>query len=167
MRASYWGSLFFYKSVYLFCMMFAAIPVELITMVAGGVTGFIFRFMAERAKEKAETFRMALNLKKAEDESADKALKRVPLEGGKIVRRFIVVTVLFGVVLAPFILAFTGHSTIVQVTEEEAKYFFGLFGGGTSIKFVELQGYLMVPETRQTLTAIVGFYFGNASARTR
>ena len=88
MRASYWGSLFFYKSVYLFCMMFAAIPVELITMVAGGVTGFIFRFMAERAKEKAETFRMALNLKKAEDESADKALKRVPLEGGKIVRRF-------------------------------------------------------------------------------
>ena len=33
-------------------MMFAAIPVELITMVAGGVTGFIFRFMAERAKEK-------------------------------------------------------------------------------------------------------------------
>ena len=30
--------------------------------------------------------------------------------------------------------------------------------------FVELEGYLLVPEVRQTLTAIVGFYFGNASA---
>jgi len=39
-----------------------------------------------------------------------------------------------------------------------------LFGGGTEIVFVELKGYLMVPEVRQTLTAIVGFYFGNASA---
>ena len=27
---------------------------ELITMVAGGLTGFIFRYLAERAKERAE-----------------------------------------------------------------------------------------------------------------
>ena len=28
-------------------------PVELITMIGGSITGFIFRYMAERAKERA------------------------------------------------------------------------------------------------------------------
>ena len=37
-------------------------------------------------------------------------------------------------------------------------------GGGTEITFVELPAYLMVTEVRQTLTAIIGFYFGNATA---
>ena len=76
----------------------------------------------------------------------------------------IVVFVLFGVILAPFILTLLGFSTIVEVEETDPTWFFGLFGGGTEVLFVELQGYLMVPEVRQTLTAIVGFYFGNASA---
>ena len=43
-------------------------------------------------------------------------------------------------------------------------YRISLFGGGTEVFFVELKGYLMVPEVRQALTAIMGFYFGNASA---
>ncbi len=140
---------------------------ELITMVAGGVTGFIFRYIAERAKERAELYKIAMGYKKAEDDSADRAAKRVPIEFGKWVRRVIVVCILFAVILAPFILSITGHSTIVQVETEAPTWFFGLFGGGTEVMFVELKGYLMVPEVRQTLSAIVGFYFGNASARTR
>ena len=42
-------------------------------MAAGGLTGFIFRYMAERAKERAELWKFAINQKKAEDDSADKA----------------------------------------------------------------------------------------------
>jgi len=57
-----------------------------------------------------------------------------------------------------------GHSTIVEVETQNPEWFFGLFGGGTEILFVELKGYLLLPEVRQTLIAIVGFYFGNASA---
>lgn len=139
-------------------------PIELITMIGGGITGFIFRYMAERAKERAELWKFALDKKKAEDESADKAAKRVPVDVGKWVRRMIVVCVLFGVILAPFILTLLGYSTIVEVTEENPTWLFGLFGGGTEISFVELPAYLMVEEVRQTLTAIVGFYFGNATA---
>ena len=60
---------------------------------------------------------------------------------------------------------FNGQSTIVQIETTGSEFLWGLFGGGTEIKFVELQGYLMVPEVRQTLTAIIGFYFGNASAK--
>ena len=137
---------------------------QLITMIGGSVTGFIFRYLAERAKERAELMQMALNLKKATDDSADAAAKRVPIDVGKWVRRLIVVAILFGVVLAPFILALLGQSTIVEVQTEEPTYFFGLFGGGKGIEFVELPSYLMVPELINALSAIVGFYFGNAAA---
>ena len=139
-------------------------PIELITMAAGGLTGFIFRYMAERAKERAELWKFAINQKKAEDDSADKAAKRVPVDVGKWVRRAIVVCILFGVVLAHFILSLLGQSTIVEVETTGDEWLWGLFGGGSETIFVELEGYLMVPEVRQTLSAIVGFYFGNASA---
>ena len=139
-------------------------PIELITMAAGGLTGFIFRYMAERAKERAELWKFAINQKKAEDDSADKAAKRVPVDVGKWVRRAIVVSILFGVVLAPLILSLLGQSTIVEVETTGDEWLWGLFGGGSETIFVELEGYLMVPEVRQTLSAIVGFYFGNASA---
>ena len=136
-------------------------PIELITMIGGGITGFIFRYMAERAKERARLWELALGTKKAQDSSADKAAKRVSIDAGKWVRRMIVVCVLFGVILAPFILSLLGYSTIVEVEETKPTW---LFGGGTEISFVELPAYLMVEEVRQTLTAIVGFYFGNATA---
>ena len=141
--------------------------VELITMAAGGLAGFIFRYLAERAKERAEIYKMAIGMKKAQDESADKAAKRVPIDAGKGVRRAIVCAILFAVVLAPFILSLTGYSTIVQVETEAPTWLFGLFGGGTEISFVEMKGYLMIPEVRQALTAIIGFYFGNAAAKTK
>ena len=137
---------------------------ELITMIGGTVVGFIFRYMAERAKERHEIYKRAIGWKKAEDESADKAAKRVPVDVGKWVRRAIVASVLFAVILAPFILSVLGYSTIVEVETQSPEFLFGLFGGGTEILFVELKGYLMVPEVRQALTAIMGFYFGNASA---
>ena len=131
-----------------------SMPMELITMIGGSITGFIFRYLAERAKERSEFYKMAIGMKKAEDDSADKAAKRVPVDVGKWVRRLIVCCILFGVILAPFILSLLGLSTIVHV--EETK--------GSFLVFVELKGYLMVAEVRQTLTAIVGFYFGNATA---
>ena len=137
---------------------------ELITMIGGTLIGFVFRYMAERAKERHDMFSLAIGMKKAMDESANEAAKREPTDVGKWVRRVIVIFVLFGVILAPFILAMFGYPTIVQVETQSPEYFFGLFGGGTEVLFVELKGYLMVPEIRQTLTAIVGFYFGNASA---
>ena len=137
---------------------------ELITMIGGTIVGFIFRYLAERAKERHELFKRAIAWKAAEDESADKAAKRVPVDVGKWVRRAIVMSVLFGVILAPFVLSLLGYSTVVEVETQSPEWLFGLFGGGTEVLFVELDGYLMVPEVRQTLTAIVGFYFGNASA---
>jgi len=140
------------------------IPLELLTMFGGSITGFIFRFMAERAKDRQDQFKMMMDRHKAEEDSRNKAVERVPIDAGKWVRRAIVISVLFGVILAPFILSIFGYSTIVEVEQEKSDFLFGLFGGGGERIFVELQGYLIVPEVRQTLSAIVGFYFGSATA---
>ena len=40
--------------------------------------------------------------------------------------------------------------------------FFGLFGG---VKYQTLNGYLILPEVRQTVLAIVGFYFGSSTIK--
>ena len=111
-------------------------PIELITMIGGSITGFIFRYLAERAKERAEFYKMAIGMKEAEDNSADRAAKRVPIDVGKWVRRAIVVTILFGVIAAPFILSILGYSTVVEVETENPTWLFGLFGGGKEILFV-------------------------------
>jgi len=102
--------------------------------------------------------------KKFADESADNAVKRVPLEAGKWVRRLIVVSVLFGVILAPFITTFMNHPIVVEEIITK-KILWGLLGTRTEPVFIEIEGYLLVPEIRQALTAIVGFYFGQATVK--
>uniref|UniRef100_UPI0040487F78 hypothetical protein n=1 Tax=Flavobacterium sp. TaxID=239 RepID=UPI0040487F78 len=83
--------------------------------------------------------------------------------GGIWVRRILVLSTLFGVILAPFILAILGLPIFMQVDTQKPTYLFGLFGGGTETKFVEIWGYLIIPEVRQTLSAMIGYYFGQSS----
>jgi hypothetical protein len=141
------------------------IPVELISMAAGGIAGFVFKFIAERAKERAELFKMAVQTHEMEESAHNAAVERVPLEAGKWVRRLIVVSILFGVILAPFILALLDQPLYVQIEQEKIKWLFGLFGGGKEVFFVRIDGFLMIPEVRQILTSIVGFYFGTSAAK--
>ncbi len=137
---------------------------EFLTLIGSSLTGFLFRFWAEKRKDQKEMFERAMAQSKRQDESADLAVKRVSVDAGKIIRRIIVVTILFGTILAPFILPFFDIPTVVEVTEKSGS-FFGLFGGDTSIKFQEVYGYLFTEENRQILLTIVGFYFGNAAGK--
>jgi hypothetical protein len=142
------------------------VPPELLTMGFGTVTGFLFKFMAERAKQREQQFKMMIQSRELAVKEADAASKRDG-ESGKWVRRFIVMSTMFGVILAPFVLALFDYPIFMQITEEKNKYVFGLFGGGTETKFVELGGYLIIPEVRQTLSAIIGYYFGQSSASSK
>ena len=121
--------------------------------------------MAQRAKDRQDQFEMMMKRHKAQEKAHDAAAQRVPIDAGKWVRRCIVGVILFGVVIAPFLLALLGLPTVVQIDEESRSFFWGLIGGGQEVKFVEMKGYLLIPEVRQTLTAIVGFYFGAATAK--
>tara|TARA_Y100000310_G_C20569024_1_gene757021 strand:- start:515 stop:958 length:444 start_codon:yes stop_codon:yes gene_type:complete len=146
-------------------MISAFLTPEFLTLIGSSLTGFLFRYWSEKRKDQTELFKRAMTKSKRQDNSADSAKGRVGISAGKVVRRSIVVTVLFGTIIAPFILPFFGIPTVVEVTETSGS-FFGLFGGNTSVKFQEVYGYLFTEENRQILLTIVGFYFGNAAGKT-
>ena len=137
---------------------------EFLTLIGSSLTGFLFRFWAEKRKDQKEMFERAMARSKRQDESADLAVKRVPIDAGKVIRRTIVVTILFGTIIAPFVLPFFEIPTVVEVTEKSSTVL-GIFGGDTSVKFQEVYGYLFTEENRQILLTIVGFYFGNAAGK--
>lgn len=134
---------------------------EFITLIGSSLTGFLFKFWAEKRQDQKELYERMIGSSKRQDESHDLAIKRVGVDAGKAIRRTIVVTILFGTIMAPFILPFFGIPTVVEITEKEGE-FLGLFGGGERIAFHEVYGYLFTEENRQVLLAIVGFYFGQA-----
>ena len=140
------------------------IPAEIMTMAGGSIVGFFFKLVAKRAENEQKRFEMIMKEKKFADDSADKAVQRVGVDAGKWVRRLIVVSVLFGVILAPFITTFMNHPIVVEELVTR-KILWGLLGTKTEPVFVEIEGYLLVPEIRQALTAIIGFYFGQATVK--
>lgn len=139
-------------------------PTELISLIGGSLTGFLFRFMAQKSQDQKEIFERLITANKQTTENQDKAAQRVPLDVGKGVRQLIVLTVLFGTIAAPFILPFFGVPTFVEVDSSNPEALFGLIPETTKKYFVEINGYLYTSENRQILVAIVGFYFGTAAA---
>ena len=140
------------------------IPAEILTMAGGSIVGFFFKLVAKRAENEQKRFEMIMKEKEFAEESANNAVKRVSVDAGKWVRRLIVVSVLFGVILAPFITTFMNHPIVVEEIITR-KILWGLLGTQTEAVFIEVDGYLLIPEIRQALTAIIGFYFGQATVK--
>jgi|TARA_R100000084_G_C4654395_1_gene151878 hypothetical protein len=127
---------------------------ELISMLGGGLAGFIFRFMAMSVENQQKTTEMLLQKQAAADDSADRAAKR----GTHLGRRVLVFTVLWVLAVAPFLGALLGIDTWVQ-TDRAPWDLFGIFTGG----WVDLKGIIVLPELRAALLAAVGFYLGGSS----
>lgn len=128
---------------------------ELLAMLGGGVSGFIMKMIAAQSENQARLFEQMITKQAVADDSADRAAAR----GGVYMRRFITVAVVFAIVLAPFIFAFT--SIGISVQHESA----GLFGFFKSLQWDTVQGFVILPEIRQTALAIVGFYFGSSQVK--
>lgn len=144
--------------------MAALMTPELLSLLFGSLTGFIFKTIAIREQNKADQFnRMMTAIDKA-DNSADKASQRDG-ESGKWIRRVIVLAVLFSVILAPFVLALLKEPVVSQLVVRTPSYFFGLFGGNEKTVFVKTYGYLMIPEIRTCFLSICGYYYGQAAAK--
>lgn len=127
-------------------------------MLGGGVSGFVMKLIASQAEAQSRNFEMMLQKQSLADESAEKASAR----GGVWIRRIFVFFILFAVILAPFILSLTG----VPVTVEKEGLggllkLIGLGSGG----WESLQGFVVLPEVRQAMLAIVGFYFGSSQVK--
>ena len=134
------------------------ISTELISLVGGAATGFLFRYMAQKSQDQKEIFERLIAANK------QTTAQRVPLDVGRGIRQLIVLAVLFATMLAPFILPFFGLPTFVEVDSTTPEGLFGLIPQSTRKYFVEINGFLFASETRQILVSIVGFYFGSAAA---
>ena len=131
-------------------------------MLGGSVTGFIFRYLAEKRDNDKQMFERLISLNEQKEKSIESAAKRVPVDVGKGIRRLIVVVVLFATLAAPFILPFFGIPTFVEIDTKSPDI--GIIPSVSKTFFVELNGYLYAEEYRQVLLSIIGFYFGSAAA---
>ena len=145
--------------------MWSFLTPEFLTLIGSSLTGFLFKYWAEKRQDQKALYERMIGASKRQDKSHDLAVKRVGVDAGKTIRRIIVCTILFGTIIAPFVLPFFGIPTVVEITELEGT-FFG-FGGGEKITFHEVYGYLFTEENRQILLTIVGFYFGQAVGKSR
>jgi len=137
---------------------------ELISLVSGGLVGFLFRYMAQKSADQKELFNQLIQANKQTTDNQNQAVKRVPIDTGRIVRQIIVLTILFGAFAAPFILPFFGVPTFVEVDVKNPEAVFGLIPSTAKKAFVEINGFFWTSENREVLLSIVGFYFGTAAA---
>lgn len=137
---------------------------EFLSLIGGSIVGFVFRHMAEKRENEKQLFEHAMAFNKQTTDNQNQAVNRVSVDAGKVVRRVIVISVLFGTIMAPFILPFFSIPTFVEVDQTSPEGLFGLFPETTKKFFVEIPGYLYTSENRQILLSIVGFYFGTAAA---
>lgn len=140
------------------------IPTEILTLFCGSITGFIFKFMSERSKDNQKRFEMLMKKNEFMEQTRNAAAKRDNSSAGQWVRRVIVLSVLFGVILAPFLATIMSIPVVLEV-DIQRPIFFGLFGTRPDKMFVESIGYVLIPEIRQALTAIIGFYFGQSTVK--
>ena len=138
-------------------------PTELVSLFGGALTGFIFRIIAVKSEENRYRFNRMMQAIDKSDESADKAAKR-DMDGGRIVRQFIVIAVIFSMIVSPIIMSLLNIPTYLEVDYQSGGGFFGFFNSETRKAFVEITGNLITSEVRECLIAITGFYFGSASA---
>ena len=139
--------------------------VELLAMLGGSLSGFVMKLIAAQSQSQAAQLDAILKKQGIADESADKAVKRTG-QAGAIVRRVIAICTLFAVIFAPFILAFFNEPVTIEANK--AGGIFGFLFGDLFAKgngWIELQGYVLLPEVRQTMLALVGFYFGSSQVK--
>ena len=129
---------------------------ELIAMLGGSVSGFVMKLVGAQMEHQARQFERMIGKQQGADASADAAAKR---EGGVLVRRFLVASTVFAIIIAPFVFAWTDVGVSVV---RETNGFLGLFKG---VKWDTIQGFVILPEIRQTALAIVGFYFGSSQIK--
>jgi hypothetical protein len=133
---------------------------ELVAMLGGGVTGFVMKLISAQMNIQANAIDAMIKKQGVSDDSADKAAKRTG-EGGAWIRRFIAICILFSVVFAPFIMAFFD----IPVTVEANKLGIFKFLGIGADKWKNLEGFVLLPEVRQGMLALLGFYFGSSQVK--
>jgi hypothetical protein len=138
---------------------------EIITMLGGSLLGVLLKLWKARMENRRHELDLLAAKVGVMDASSDAADKRGGT-GGPLARRAMVVVVLFTVFLAPFILAAWFPEVPIFYAYSEAKGGFWFFGSSLDqLKFVRLDGFVLLPIHTQMASAIAGFYFGAGVAK--
>lgn len=132
--------------------------VELLSMLGGGITGFLMRLIASQAEAQGRALDTMLQKQEAVDKSAEAAAGR----GGVWVRRVIAVSILFAVIVAPFILSF--FQVPVALESSSKGGIFSLIFGQNN-EYINVEGFVLLPEVRQGMLALLSFYFGSSMVK--
>ena len=133
---------------------------ELVAMLGGGVTGFVMKLISAQMNIQANAIQSMIKKQEVSDSSADRAAQRSG-ESGAWVRKLIAMCILFSVVFAPFIMAFFD----IPVSIEAQKLGIFKFLGIGADKWKNLEGFVVLPEVRQGMLALLGFYFGSSQVK--
>jgi len=131
---------------------------ELISLFMGTGVGALTKVIGLFVSSSIQMNKSQLEANQVNQKLADDSADRASDRGGQWVRRLIVIVCLFGVVVVPFIMAF--HEAGVTVSKERSFLFFEWETWKT------LGGFVILPEIRTTLIAIVGYYFGSSAIKT-
>jgi hypothetical protein len=132
--------------------------IELLSMLGGGITGFVMRLVASQAEAQGR----ALDAMLQKQEMADKSSEAAAGRGGVWVRRVIAVSILFAVIVAPFVLSLL--NVPVALEKESGGGIFSLLFGKQN-GYINVDGFVLLPEVRQGMLALLSFYFGSSMVK--
>lgn len=134
--------------------------IEIISLVASSVIGFLFKMIAQNSADRAEQHKLMLEKHTYAEESINNA-RQYETPTANWVRQFLVVTFMIMaliVLLAPAL----GFPTVVAVENEGFSIFGFVFGQETI--FETINGIIAPTWLGQAVMSVVGFYFGQSVA---
>jgi hypothetical protein len=138
-------------------------PLELISMGASALMGFLFKLISANQQAKRDQFEMMMQKEKFAEESRQ-AARNMQNPAAAYIRRFIVITmmsILAFIVVAP---AIDPTLTTNIVTEYDDPGFLG-FGGGKRMMIAMVSGVMYDETIRSILASIIGYYFGTSTVK--
>lgn len=136
-------------------------PIEILTMLGGGISGFIFRMMANSSADMYKLLEIQLKDKEQVEKSISSA-RKFANAFVNFTRRFIVIAVfamlgflvVAGVFVPTNILIDVLPTSILGIIK---------FGGGVDV--ITVEGLVAYPWLPAMATSIIGFYFGQGAVK--
>tara|TARA_B110000285_G_scaffold80200_1_gene92600 strand:- start:1989 stop:2417 length:429 start_codon:yes stop_codon:yes gene_type:complete len=135
--------------------------IEIISLVASSVVGFLFKMIAQGAADRAEQQRLMLETHATFAKSISQA-REYDTPQSNWVRRFLVISFI-GMALIVLLAPTLGYPTVVAVTTDSIN-FLGLIEIGGKTVFETIEGIIAPVWLGQAVMSIVGFYFGQSVA---
>jgi len=136
-------------------------PVELLILVGSNLAGFIFKMLANMQADSQQKFLVREKEFKMVEDSISSA-RKFQSSWTNITRRFIVVMLFLMLVFLLVAGVFIPTNMVIDVPQGS---FLGLINWGGGTKIITVSGLIAYPWLSHMIPAIIGYYFGQGSAK--